>query len=348
MEKIKLENIADIIMGQSPDGNSYNTLGDGTIFYQGNADFGLINPIPRFYTNRPTKLAKNGDILISVRAPVGALNIANSDCCIGRGLAAIRAINDNESKFIYYGLLNSNRILQQNSTGSTFNSINKNVLNTLGIPLYTKQTQQKIVEELDCLSDIIEKKKQQLVDLDNLIKSQFIEMFDLYNKENNFLDVLIDDTKNGFKFDSNHYKSNGEIPIIDQGEEFICGFKNKEPDKQPYKYESIVFGDHTERFKYLNFDYYLGADGAKILRCKNGYNTTFVYWFMKIFYIPVGGYSRHFKFLKELLFSKPPIELQNQFAGFVENIEKSKNDIKQSIEETQNLFNERMQHYFGE
>lgn len=87
----KLCDIANITMGQSPAGESYNEMGEGTIFYQGRTDFGLRFPTPRMYTTAPTRFAKKGDILLSVRAPVGDLNIAMENCCIGRGLAALNS-----------------------------------------------------------------------------------------------------------------------------------------------------------------------------------------------------------------------------------------------------------------
>ena len=84
-----LSDVANITMGQSPDGSSYNEYGEGIIFYQGSTDFGLRFPDIRQYTTSPNRYANKGDILMSVRAPVGALNIANNDCCIGRGLSAL-------------------------------------------------------------------------------------------------------------------------------------------------------------------------------------------------------------------------------------------------------------------
>lgn len=73
--------IANITMGQSPDGSSYNEEGNGVIFYQGSTDFGIRFPSVRMYTTAPTRFAKCGDILMSGRAPIGAVNIANADCC---------------------------------------------------------------------------------------------------------------------------------------------------------------------------------------------------------------------------------------------------------------------------
>ena len=86
-----LSDIANITMGQSPSGDSYNEQGIGTIFFQGSTDFGWLFPTIRQYTTAPARMAKKGDILLSVRAPVGDMNIANNDCCIGRGLAALNS-----------------------------------------------------------------------------------------------------------------------------------------------------------------------------------------------------------------------------------------------------------------
>ena len=89
MNYLALKDVCCINMGQSPDSKSYNDSKEGIPFFQGNADFGEKYPITRVWCNAPTKIAKKDDILISVRAPIGALNYAKETCCIGRGLAAI-------------------------------------------------------------------------------------------------------------------------------------------------------------------------------------------------------------------------------------------------------------------
>ncbi|MDI9468544.1 MAG: restriction endonuclease subunit S [Syntrophomonadaceae bacterium] len=93
-KQVKLGSLCNINMGQSPDSSTYNQIGDGIPFYQGNADFGELNPVTKFYCNKPTKIAYANDILISVRAPIGAVNIATETCCIGRGLAALSPHKD--------------------------------------------------------------------------------------------------------------------------------------------------------------------------------------------------------------------------------------------------------------
>ena len=103
-----LSDVANITMGQSPDGSSYNEDGEGIIFYQGSTDFGLRFPDIRQYTTSPSRYANKGDILMSVRAPVGALNIANNDCCIGRGLSALSS-KIGSMTHLYYGSV-TNRV----------------------------------------------------------------------------------------------------------------------------------------------------------------------------------------------------------------------------------------------
>ncbi|MEQ1966949.1 restriction endonuclease subunit S [Xenorhabdus nematophila] len=126
-----LSEIANITMGQSPEGCSYNEEGNGTVFFQGSTDFGWLFPTTRQYTTAPARMAKKGDILLSVRAPVGDMNIANSDCCIGRGLAALNSKSGSDG-FLFYVMKYFKQIFdRRNSEGTTFGSITKTDLHTL-------------------------------------------------------------------------------------------------------------------------------------------------------------------------------------------------------------------------
>ena len=133
-----LSDVANITMGQSPDGSSYNEDSEGIIFYQGSTDFGLRFPDIRQYTTSPSRYANKGDILMSVRAPVGALNIANNDCCIGRGLSALSS-KIGSITHLYY-LMNDFRLKFEgmNSAGTTFGSITKDELFSLPVIIPTK------------------------------------------------------------------------------------------------------------------------------------------------------------------------------------------------------------------
>ena len=138
----KLSEIANITMGQSPEGSSYNDDGIGEIFFQGSTDFGWRYPTIRQYTTQPSRRAKAGDILLSVRAPVGTLNIADNDCCIGRGLAALNSKSGYDS-YLYYVMEYFKQIFDnRNNAGTTFGSITKDDLFSLKL-VYPKDDQLK-------------------------------------------------------------------------------------------------------------------------------------------------------------------------------------------------------------
>lgn len=128
-----LADFANVTMGQSPAGSSYNEAGIGTIFYQGRAEFGWRYPTQRLSTTEPKRMAKAGDVLMSVRAPVGDLNLAYEDCCIGRGLAAIHC--DYPSYGLYLMRSLHKKLYAYNGEGTVFGSINGKALNGLPIAL---------------------------------------------------------------------------------------------------------------------------------------------------------------------------------------------------------------------
>ncbi|HHD57204.1 MAG TPA: restriction endonuclease subunit S, partial [Desulfobulbaceae bacterium] len=140
-----LSQIANITMGQSPPGKSLNETGDGIEFFQGSTDFGWQFPTVRQYTTKPARMAKQGDILLSVRAPVGDMNVANIDCCIGRGLAALNSKGGFDG-FLFYVMQYFKKIFERrNSEGTTFGSITKNDLHSLPLAYPSNE----LLEEYD-------------------------------------------------------------------------------------------------------------------------------------------------------------------------------------------------------
>lgn len=128
-----LSDIADITMGQSPNGSSYNEDGNSAVFFQGRAEFGFRFPSVRLYTTEPKRMACANDTLMSVRAPVGDLNVAYTDCCIGRGLAAIHS-KSNQQSFVLYTMFSLHKQLDVfNGEGTVFGSINRTSLTELPI-----------------------------------------------------------------------------------------------------------------------------------------------------------------------------------------------------------------------
>ena len=144
----KIGEVCEVIAGQSPPSSTYRNTPEGLPFFQGKADFGKENPIPRVWCIEPTKIAEPGDILISVRAPVGPTNVADVKCCIGRGLAAIRCRNSVDKDFILCGIRHFEHVLIEKGSGSTFEAINRDDLESLEIPMPDKKEQQRIAKVL--------------------------------------------------------------------------------------------------------------------------------------------------------------------------------------------------------
>jgi type I restriction enzyme S subunit len=144
-EDKQLTQIANITMGSSPTGDSLNDIGEGVEFFQGSTDFGWQYPTVRQYTTQSVRMAKRGDILLSVRAPVGDFNIAHIDCCIGRGLAALNSKNGFDG-FLFYVMQYFKQVFdRRNGEGTTFGSITKDDLHSL--PLVYPPTE--LIEDYD-------------------------------------------------------------------------------------------------------------------------------------------------------------------------------------------------------
>lgn len=151
-----LERVAQIIMGQSPPGNTYNEAGEGKPFLQGKAEFGEVYPKNIKYTTDPKKIAPVGSILMSVRAPVGDVNIADIEYCIGRGLAAI-SLKKGDNLFLFYLLHYLKIDIEKEGTGSIFKSINKAKLSEFEIPLPPLPEQHAIAHILRIVQEAKEK-----------------------------------------------------------------------------------------------------------------------------------------------------------------------------------------------
>lgn len=130
-----LSDIAAITMGQSPSGISYNEDGVGEVFYQGRAEFGFRFPKRRLFTTEPKRMAETGDVLLSVRAPVGDLNVAYERCCIGRGLGAIHSKTGHSSFVLYTMFALRSQLDIFNGEGTVFGSINRDALNAIPIDI---------------------------------------------------------------------------------------------------------------------------------------------------------------------------------------------------------------------
>lgn len=186
-----IEVCEDIVMGQSPESSSYNSFASGMPFFQGKKEFGKVYPIAVKWCSSPKKIAKAGDILMSVRAPVGATNIAHEDCCIGRGLAAIRANPKIMNRdFLLLQLKHLEKALIKKGQGSTFEAIGSDVLYDLEVYAPELEVQQCIGKALTNKLNEIDKSKEATgiinQDIKRLKHLILLDFFSLFNETEKF------------------------------------------------------------------------------------------------------------------------------------------------------------------
>ena len=374
MDYVKLKDVCKINMGQSPDSDSYNDNGHGVPFFQGNADFGERYPITRKWCSAPNKMAAPEDILISVRAPIGAMNYAKEECCIGRGLAALTPNRAKvSSEYIFWLLKGKNEELNSKGTGSTFKAIGRNILEETLVPDISleKQTECSII--LEKVYRVILSRKQQLQKLDELVKARFIELFGdpisnpkgwKKDKAESHIDLL-----SGYPFQSEQYVNDGIN---------ICGGLIIMPQKIQWQdcrhwpsvdgYEDYLLAEDdivmaldrpwiSEGFKIAQVDStHLPALLIQRTARIRGIDVNQQY----LFHCFVnGGFDKHSnvtgslvphisaKDIRSFEILLPPIKLQKQFAVFVKQVDKSKVAAQKALDEAQLLFDSLMQKYFG-
>ena len=365
--KVKLGEVAEIIMGQSPDSSSYN-YEDGLPFFQGNADFGEYYPTIRILCNKPKKIANKYDVLISVRAPVGAVNIANNICAIGRGLAIIRTnANTVNHRYLFYLLKYHRRYIENLGTGSTFKAISKPILNDLCFTIHDIQTQKEIVAVLDKVTSLISMRKEQLEKLDILVKSKFIEMFG---------DPVLNPKgweKKKLAFGS-ALKKEYFVP-------YSLGVYKVYEQKNAIKQDCNIGSYYISEEKFLTLKRFECKAGDIIMSCSGTVGKMYtlpedahkgiinqalmkmtlngividkifkIYFGLAVENLVLNGSGikniSSVSYLKNIEIQAPPLDLQNQFSEFVEQVEKSKEKIKSSLNQLETLYSALMQEYFG-
>ena len=345
----RLDQICSLNMGQSPDSSSYNENGEGMPFFQGNADFGKVHPRVRVWCSAPTKVAHAGDVLISVRAPIGALNIADRECCIGRGLAALTVNEELCNKdYLWYAIASKVDELNSKGTGSTFKAISKSVLAETEIPLPALAEQQIVAGRLAKVDELIALRKEQLAKLDQLVKSRFIELFDGEGYPTLKWNEVFNTTTG--KLDSNAMVENGEYPF------FTCAKEVLRIDKYAFDQEALLLAGNNAAGKY-DVKYYKGKFNAYqrtyVLELKEEWSYQLFKYQLedKLVYLQqqsLGGLTKYLtlKILGELEFIVPPIDKQNEFTVFVKQTDKSKLEIQQSLDKLELLKKSLMQQYF--
>ena len=374
----RLEEICAINMGQSPDSSTYNEDGNGLPFFQGNADFGEIYPAVRMWCSEPTKIAREKDILISVRAPIGALNIANCECCIGRGLAALTVNEDIcAQEYLWHVLLSKVDELNSKGTGSTFKAINKKTLSETEIPLPPIDEQRKIAAVLDKVSGLIAKRRQQLDKLDEIVKAKFVEMFgDPLDEGCRYQKVplgVVADVGSSKRIFEKEYVSSGvpfyrtkEIVELSKGHKITTElFITKERFAEicdeygaPQKGDLLISAVGTIGVIWIvdgKNDFYFKDGNLLRVSVSNNFNPVYLKMLLETLIaahkqkMSVGtAYAAlTISMLKEMMVYLVPIDEQNQFAAFIKQTEKTKTTISRSLEKLETLKKALMQEYFG-
>lgn len=363
-------------MGQSPDSDSYNDNEDGIPFFQGNADFGEKYPTTRKWCNAPTKIAHAEDILISVRAPIGALNYAKEECCIGRGLAAITPNQDKVSSgFIYWLLKGKHKELNLQGTGSTFKAISRKVLEEIKVPDIELKKQTELAGSLEKVYSVIQLRKQQLEELDILIKARFVEMFgDPVSNPFNYDKVRLSQIADikigpfGSLLHKEDYIENGH-PLVNpshivdskisvDNKLTISNEKYEELGAYKLQIGDVVMGRRGEmgRCAVVLEDGLLCGTGSILIRPTQNVTADFI---QKIISFPsfkktiedmaVGQTMPNLNvpIVSNFEIIHPPVEVQKSYYDFVTQVDKLKVEVQKSLDEMQILFDSLMQEYFG-
>ena len=365
-----LKDLADIQMGQSPESKFYNYDKIGLPFYQGKADFGRINPTPKMWCSKSKKEAKPNDILISVRAPVGDLNINNEQSCIGRGLAAITCKSDVDMMYLYYHLKYLKPQLSHISTGSTFESINKSQLENLIIKYKSYTEQIKVSNTLQVVQRQIDVKESLLRLYDLLIKSRFVEMFGDPNASRTKYKLVPIHMVTGCMVPGRDKPKSftGEIPWITINDLNINGYTNKsklglgltidevkEVNRKCVPQGSVLMScvGNLGLCSIASVDLVINQQ-LHSYQCNELINNLYLMYYLsfKNAYMNKVASSTTVLYMNKNACNNipvllPPIELQISFAKYLNQINKLKSDVEKSIDETQLLMDSLMQEYFG-
>jgi type I restriction enzyme M protein len=339
---VKLGEVCEVIAGQSPDGKTYNDRGDGVPFHQGKTEFGdTFLGSAKVWTTAPSRIAKAGDIVMSVRAPVGPVNIVLEKVCIGRGLAAIRpqqsVISD---KFTFY-LLHGMKDVITGSHGAAFASINRSEIEAIEIPLPPLDEQERIVAELEGYRKVIEGARQILAAYKPTIRIDpdwpVVKLGEVTR--------TITPPK---KIQKSAFGTAGTFPIVDQSKEEIAGWTDEKAATVSSKKPLVVFGDHTCVVKYIDRPFVQGADGIKIIETAGVLLPRFLFFWLHAFPIQADGYNRHYSKLVRYDIPLPPLAVQQKIVAKLEEERKLVEANRELITRMEGKIKDKLAEVWGE
>ena len=355
-EKIKLGELGEVVSGSTPKTN-IKDYWDGEILWITPAEIQeddyYIADTQRKITNLAVektnlKLLPKGTVLLSSRAPIGKVAICDNDMYCNQGFKNIICSDRLENRYVYYFLKYNVEYIKSLGRGATFKEISKGIVENLEIPYIEKKEQIEIANKLDKITEILKIKKQQIKQFDEIIKSQFVEMFENKNYEKLSGKELFSFSSGKF-LEASKRLENG-VPVY--GGNGVAWYT----DEPLIDFNTIVIGRvgaYCGNVKLIKEPVWITDNAIFIKQFKKDvYNIDFLYYMMELV-----DFSRFAQFsgqpkitqkpLEEFNYVVPPIQEQIKFSNIVKQIDKQKFEIENSLKEMQELYEALMERYFG-
>lgn len=366
MTRVALSEVAKVIMGNAPPGESYNNEGEGVPLVAGAADLGEKFPKPQKYTTQPSRTSEVGDLILCIRATIGDMNVSDKVYCLGRGVAGIRPKKEKiDSDYLYFAIKSQESYLRSLGTGSTFLQVRRDNIESIEFPLPELSNQKIIASRLKKVAESIELKNNTIVELDNYLRSLFIEMFgDPVTNPKSWptkrLEELAEICRGRFsprpRNDPAFY--GGKFPFIQTGDIANSNYRlkkwtqtlNEKGTKVSKEFRSgtivvAIVGATIGATSILEIDAYapdsvigISVNNKKV---SNVYIEFLLRFFRPIFVAQAPATARaniNLETLKPLITQVPPLDLQLQFEDKVKSTLILQSKMRDSQNEINNLF----------
>ncbi|PZU95098.1 MAG: type I restriction endonuclease subunit R [Pseudanabaena sp.] len=369
-EKGRLDKYCEIVMGQSPSGESYNYEGKGLKLIAGAGDFGEVYPKAKKYTTEASKISKYGDIVLGIRASIGDKVLSDGEYCLGRGVAGLRPLSKLDARYLWHWLDHVRPVLSAKAKGATFKQVNREDICELEISILQLEEQKRIAEILDRTQSLISKRKEAIAKLDTLTQSIFLEMFgDPVTNQKKWKVINMSECAEriqigpfGTQLHEEDYIDNG-IPLINpthikDGKIFpnsafsISSEKHQELSQYNLEVDDVILGRRGEMGRCAiiseNENGWLCGTGSLFIRPKHELLNSF-YLFCVLSSQSIKKYlekasqgvtmaNLNKTIVSQIPMAIPPLSLQKEFAQRVEAVEKLKATHRESLSQLEALF----------
>lgn len=294
--------IADVVMGQSPVGTSYNRDGDGSPLINGPTEFTARHPVPKQWTTAPVRFCEPGDVLICVRgSSTGRTNIADTAYCVGRGVAAVRASGGNDQTFVQYALAAVVADLLKLQTGSTFPSIDSRVIRGGSVLIPEPAEQRRIGAALLDADDTITALERMIAKKQVIKHGMMQQLLTGKSRLPGFTaewhprrlgEMLSYEQPGRYLVQTTKQLDTGRVPVLTAGRTFVLGYTNETHGVYTDR-PVIIFDDFTTDSKFVTFDFKAKSSAMKILSAQSDVDLRFIYERMQLINFPLGDHKRY-------------------------------------------------------